>query len=315
VPTLNNIYQFIRDAGGSDFTIVDVRVMQRAVSRALLGLAERRDWSFFRVVEDFTSVAPYTTGTVSITHNTTALTGSGTSWTTNVAVGDVVVFESDGHIYSVSAVGGNTSITLASAYINATGANLSGASYAVYRRDYTPTNTFKRLETIYDRRMGYPIGGYSGNEGAGFIGAGAMDDLWLRAGGSGTPVRWAIVWNTTSSISRFRIWPAANAAMPMSLSYIRKPTDPMSAADEDTSLDWKLYDNLLYAESFYRFTETAPGAKYRAIAQAMAAKEYSLAVDMELAMAPVAQMGGAQGAKPAMPPVAWQLTTSWGTFP
>ena len=69
----------------------------------------------------------YNTGTVSVTNNGTAVTGSGTSWTTYVDAGQAFVGP-DGLAYEIATVVSATSITLASAY---KGATASGQAYRI----------------------------------------------------------------------------------------------------------------------------------------------------------------------------------------
>ena len=66
----------------------------------------------------------YSTGTVSISNNGTALTGSGTSWATNVVAGMYILL--GGIWYPITVVGSDTSITIGVPYA---GVALSGAVY------------------------------------------------------------------------------------------------------------------------------------------------------------------------------------------
>lgn len=76
----------------------------------------------------------YSTGTVSIANGATALTGSGTAWSTNgVQAGDV--FEANGLTIEIASVASNTSITLARAW---PGTTLSGNNYSIR---FTPVAT------------------------------------------------------------------------------------------------------------------------------------------------------------------------------
>lgn len=68
----------------------------------------------------------YSTGTVSVSSAGTTVTGSGTSWSSNVTVGQEILL--GGTWYPVTAVGSDTSITIG---LNYAGTALSGASYVV----------------------------------------------------------------------------------------------------------------------------------------------------------------------------------------
>lgn len=66
----------------------------------------------------------YSTGTVSVTKGSTAVTGSSTLWSANVSAGQQILLQ--GIWYTIAAVGSDTGITLAIPYA---GSTLSGATY------------------------------------------------------------------------------------------------------------------------------------------------------------------------------------------
>ena len=96
--------------------------------------------------------APYTTGTVAmdVSATRTALTGTSTLWTTddnnwgfnNARIGGKVKINGSNDIYTVSAVGGATSITLNETY--AGDADLSGDSYTYFEDEYALATDFFR---------------------------------------------------------------------------------------------------------------------------------------------------------------------------
>lgn len=59
-------------------------------------------------------------GTVSVTNGSTTVTGSGTSFTSALNVGDMIKVDADGTWYKVAAIGSNTSLTLETAYAGTT---------------------------------------------------------------------------------------------------------------------------------------------------------------------------------------------------
>lgn len=80
--------------------------------------------------EDWTKTT-YSTGTITGTSGTNTLTGSATSWLTNVLPGDEVSgITGDANIYKVQSVQSDTSLTL----YNFLGTSPSGASYTVSRQ-------------------------------------------------------------------------------------------------------------------------------------------------------------------------------------
>jgi len=93
--------------------------------------------------------APYSTGTVSISVGSTSLTGSSTLWNTadsysetNARAGGKIVLAGGSDIYTVSTVGGDTSITLNNKYVGS--AALSGATYVYFEDTYALASDFLR---------------------------------------------------------------------------------------------------------------------------------------------------------------------------
>lgn len=76
-----------------------------------------------------TGTSSYTTGTISISSGSSTVTGSGTSWSTNLTTSHMI--KMNGLAYTINSVDSDTSLTLSSPYY---GPTLSGASYqaAVY---------------------------------------------------------------------------------------------------------------------------------------------------------------------------------------
>jgi hypothetical protein len=106
--------------------------------------AERR--SYLNTHDD------YTTGTVTIdvSSSRTAVTGSGTAWSTavdtmgfdNARAGGKIRFSGETDVYEVASVGSDTAITLAHRYIG--NSDLSGASYTYFEDEYALTSDFFR---------------------------------------------------------------------------------------------------------------------------------------------------------------------------
>jgi hypothetical protein len=101
-------------------------------------------------------MAQYNTGTVSVTALDATVTGSGTSWTTEIAAGQLFTVVGDNEVYEVASVTSDTELELTQPYA---GTTASGQSYIV-ARDFTPLNDIPLLspgdlETakIYNRAM------------------------------------------------------------------------------------------------------------------------------------------------------------------
>lgn len=101
------------------------------------------DFSFLKDYSEITTAPTYTTGTVSITQDSTSATGSGTSWLTATHTGRIIKFNSDSEYYEITAIVDGTQVmTLSSAYIGDTDTD---ATYNMYKIYYDLPTDFKKM--------------------------------------------------------------------------------------------------------------------------------------------------------------------------
>jgi len=72
-------------------------------------------------------MAWYKTGTISVTNGSTTVTGSGTQWIANAAIGEAL-YAPDGRLYEITNIASDTSMTIAPAYL---GSTQSGQDYVI----------------------------------------------------------------------------------------------------------------------------------------------------------------------------------------
>jgi hypothetical protein len=110
------------------------------------------------------TMAPYTTGTVSIPAGSTTLTGSGTAWNTvntynvkNMRTGGKVTIAGSTDIYRVASVSGDTSATLSTRYVASSDA--SAAEYRYFEDAYGLATDFLRPvdQQIFSDAWGIPL--------------------------------------------------------------------------------------------------------------------------------------------------------------
>lgn len=87
------------------------------------------------------------TGTISVTLGSSTVTGSGTFFNTELAVGKIISI--NGVNYTVVAIGGNTSLTLARIYRGTTASGLTAATYKTYTVSAISDDTHLTLSTPY----------------------------------------------------------------------------------------------------------------------------------------------------------------------
>lgn len=111
-----------------------------------IGHGEKFAWAERRGT--ITTHAVYETGTVTATKGSQTLTGSGTAWNTNndfsvknMRVGGKVTISGSVEVYSITAVGGDTSATISPAWIGETDSELS---YQYFEDEYALASDFAK---------------------------------------------------------------------------------------------------------------------------------------------------------------------------
>lgn len=98
----------------------------------------------------------YDTGSVAVSNNSTAVTGTDTVWSTSWT-GKKIIFGDEGFPYEISSVDSETGLTLTRAYIG-DGTALSGSTYIIYQDEYdiydestgSEVVDFKKIEQVSD---------------------------------------------------------------------------------------------------------------------------------------------------------------------
>lgn len=149
--TFNDIYvdlqNRIRDQIGVTATEdIAKRYVNIALHDLHLGFSEKLPWAERRAV--LRTQADYSTGTVSIDKGSMTLTGSGTLWNTNndfgvanVRTTGKFVINGSEEVYTISAVGGDTSATLNEPFIDD---DLTAGTYLYFEDEYDLASDFLR---------------------------------------------------------------------------------------------------------------------------------------------------------------------------
>lgn len=82
-------------------------------------------------------MSQYITGTVDVTNASATITGTGTLWLSEIAIGDLFIVVGDGVSYEVASITNDTTIALTAPYA---GTTATGASYVI-ARDFTPNQS------------------------------------------------------------------------------------------------------------------------------------------------------------------------------
>lgn len=120
-------------------------VLLKFVQRAVDRVYQFRRWSWRRLTDQFTTVAPYTTGTVEATAGSTAVVGTGTTWTdiSGYATGTFYI-ELNSELHLVASITDDTNLVLAAGVDTA----VSGATYTIYAPAYALDSALAELTFI-----------------------------------------------------------------------------------------------------------------------------------------------------------------------
>lgn len=181
-------------------------------------------------------MAPYSTGTVAVTRGSTTVTGTSTAWTTansynvnNARTTGKLLF-GDGNIYTISAVGGATDITMNQRYV--ADSNLAaGATYTYFEDEYALASDF--LKPI-DQRM------FSSARNIGIIGRNEFRLRFPRPNISGIPKVCTILdkpfSGSVTPVFRIQFYPYPNANFIVPYSYITSNLSVSSAGVEQVDM-------------------------------------------------------------------------------
>jgi hypothetical protein len=123
------------------------------VTNAFRRIAERRRWSWLVKFGQFVVPAVYNTGTVTVTRYATAVTGLGTTWTTDM-VGRQFRLGTATPIYTIADVTSATTLELDTAWGSTT---TSGVTYEIYQCFFTPPSDFHAFICLWDPAFNWQL--------------------------------------------------------------------------------------------------------------------------------------------------------------
>lgn len=123
-------------------------LVKKSINIALLRIAEYFEWPFYMVNTGVIStVAPYTTGTVTATNGSNAIVGVGTTWVSSM-VGSKIRIASGQPYYRIKSIDSTTALTLTTLFQST---NATAATYNIYRDEYrlaADVDTYKTIVQI-----------------------------------------------------------------------------------------------------------------------------------------------------------------------
>jgi hypothetical protein len=174
--------------------VCPILLAERWVRDRYRSVCEKTIWSFKLGRSAFASTDAYSTGTITLTNASATVTGSSTVW---VAAHVGQQLKVSGYVFTISAVGSNTSCTIDQTWLGATTASLT---YEILQAYITPSPTdFHAFYSVID----------PGNSWIIRLGYNVKDlDRWdTRRSSSGTPRILANGVYNSSNASVYELWP------------------------------------------------------------------------------------------------------------
>lgn len=177
-----------------------------------------RPWPERKKESVITTVAEYTTGTVTVTNGFATVTGSGTAFTSAMA-GRKFALSLSGPWYRITSRDSDTQLTLARVYQETTA---SGSTYTVFQDEYdlaSDVDVSSALTILY------------GTDNALTLSTQADLDNRLVPGARGRPTHYAMVVPTTAGTRRVRFFPVPDAVYAFRSLYLKEWTDLSADGD------------------------------------------------------------------------------------
>uniref|UniRef100_A0A6M3IFK9 Putative tail protein n=1 Tax=viral metagenome TaxID=1070528 RepID=A0A6M3IFK9_9ZZZZ len=199
---------------------LSIPVIKQRINVRYKQIIGAEDWEFLRDSTTVKLIGVHTSTsseTVTVTEDSTAVLGVGTTFTTDCAAGDYFLVGTEDQPYVVSSVTDNLNLVLEQVY---GGATTAGASFSYYRLIYSPTiaNVGQITSIVYQGPL------YEVSEG------------WINARGrtsTGSPSHYSVFSKTKGDgIVSFEIWPIPDADYVVTVFYRKYVVDLTTDTDE-----------------------------------------------------------------------------------
>jgi hypothetical protein len=192
--------------------------VERAINRAARRIWVARPWYERRAEVIQFLVAPYSTGTVDLTNASTAVTGSGTTWTTAFS-GRKIALGAGSPWYRFTRTADTTGTIPTGGYNEATA---TGSTYTIFQDEVDVSSTCDIITSV---SLIYQNGRVDG------VSEGLLDANAYVHGGVGVPRLFGNTDSTTAGTRRIRLWPVPDAAYRLRIHYLKSYTDMSNTTD------------------------------------------------------------------------------------
>lgn len=192
----------------------------RWINQACRRIAYAYPWDQRRDEQRIATVGSYTTGTATFTLGSTTVTGSGTTWTSDM-VGRKIALAVGSPYYRIATRVSDTEITIADAYAETTAA---ASTYSIYQDEYNLAATTHSIENAQVMRESW-VGPFSMYEQR------AFEDSVFAGASSSPPVAGCVCTSTTAGTPRVRVTPVPDGIYRISFRYLKTWTDLSADGD------------------------------------------------------------------------------------
>jgi hypothetical protein len=172
-----------------------------------------RKWHFRRKDSLFTTVLPYTTGTVALTNGSTAVTGAATVWTAT-HTGYKMALDYGAPWYRFTRTAGTTG-TLDRAYAED---NETASTYVLFQDEFNLGTDITSVDAVY---LFYGTDNGRMKQ----LTAKAMDDAAFVHGITGVPYAYSVITDQTAGTTRVRLYPIPNSTYGVRVQYHKSCTN------------------------------------------------------------------------------------------
>ena len=220
-----DLYREVWGAVKQDVPEASAFQCRRWIKWAYRRIQKRHAWSFLTRVADFYFPVQYTTGTVTLTQDSTTVTGSGTVWTTAMEGRAFRKNDNNTPVYTVKTVNSATSLELERNWAET---SASGVGYRIWQAYQNTPEDFREFITIRDARNNWSLDYWRWTQAD-------LDRIDAQRSNISNQPYWVVFHSMDHEadvpVARYEFWPHQVAEYSYEYIYLRRMPD----LDEDAS--------------------------------------------------------------------------------
>lgn len=214
----NTLQEMAREVNLYSSEVCPILLAQRWIRNRYRNICERVLWSFKLGRGTFGTPAAYSTGSVTMTNNSAAVAGSGTTFTASMVGEQLKV---SGYVVTITVYNSATSLTVDQNWL---GATTAGLNYTICQAYITPTDTdFHAFYSVVDPVRSWKLHlGFNNSQ---------LDRIDARRNSTGTPYVLANGVYNSNQKATFELWPHPLSQSQYMYTYERRLADLTASTD------------------------------------------------------------------------------------